>query len=83
MKIQGGGGSQKVIASVVPKFEFYLSGYSFNFKKIAAVPQNRDIFFRLDGMLGGDIFNKGKVRIDFTNGRLDVSLPATALLAQK
>ena len=29
MKIQGAGGAQKIIASVVPNFEFYLSGYQF------------------------------------------------------
>lgn len=69
----GAGGRQTFLASKIPSSNFVLGQYRFSFKDITTGIEDENTFFRIDGTIGSDIFTKGSVRIDFTNGRLEVA----------
>jgi hypothetical protein len=73
--IGSAGGSEKVESKVVPDLNLILNDYQLTFKSIGTRPANLDEFVELDGVLGGDVFENGRIRIDFVNGIFDFFIP--------
>ncbi len=74
-KIGSAGGSEKVEAKVLPELNLILNGCRLTFKKIGTRPARLDEFVEMDGVLGGDVFKKGRILINFQNGVFDFSAP--------
>ena len=73
--IGSAGGWEKVESKVLPELELFLNEYRLIFKKIGTRPASLDEFVQLDGVLGGDVFENGRIRIDYRNGIFDFFVP--------
>lgn len=62
------GGIEKIRSVRLDELTLYATGYRFRFSPIHANPVGSTLFVKTDGTLGSDAFQKGTVRIDFTNG---------------
>jgi len=71
--VQGFGGSKVESGIVIPSIKLYLGDVPLTFKRIFLYEAQYPTIFTMDGTLGADVGRGGKVRIDMTNGRLDVS----------
>ena len=71
--VQGFGGSKSESGIVIPSVRLYLGDVPLTFKRIFLYEAQYPTIFSLDGTLGADVGHGGVVRIDMTNGRLDVS----------
>jgi hypothetical protein len=69
------GGWEKMESKVLPELKIILNDYQLTFKKIGTRPAKLDEFVELDGVLGGDVFEKGRIRIDYQNGIFDLVIP--------
>ncbi len=58
---------------MIPSVRLYLGDIPLTFKRIFLYDAQYPTIFALDGTLGSDIGRGGVVRIDMTNGRLDIS----------
>lgn len=74
-KVGSAGGWEKIESKVLPELNLFLSEYQLTFKKIGTRPARLDEFVVLDGVLGGDIFENGKIRINYRNGIFDFVVP--------
>ena len=70
--VQGFGGSKSESGIVIPSVRLYLGDTPLTFKRIFLYEARYPTIFALDGTLGADVGRGGIVRIDMTNGRLDI-----------
>ncbi|MPY87552.1 MAG: hypothetical protein GEU99_06500 [Luteitalea sp.] len=63
------GGWETANVKVLPELTVVLSGYRLLFENIATSPSDLATFVTLDGVLGNDIADRAKLRLDITNGR--------------
>ncbi|MEN6510399.1 MAG: retropepsin-like aspartic protease [Chloroherpetonaceae bacterium] len=66
-RMWGVGGSKKEKVKVIPEVSFILNNYELQFKNFKSDGQNNN-FILLDGAIGSDIGQKGKIHIDALNG---------------
>lgn len=71
--VRGFGGSATESGIVIPSVRLFLGDVPLSFRRIFLYEAQYPTIFTLDGTLGSDIGRGGVVRIDMTNGRLDVS----------
>lgn len=69
--IGSAGGFERIESKIIPYLRLVLSGYELSFRDIGTNPVNPGRFIKLDGILGSDIFNKGRIKIDILNGRFE------------
>jgi len=71
--IRGFGGTKVETGIVIPEVKLFLGTTPLSFERIFLYEANYPTIFKLDGTLGADVGRGGTVRIDMTNGRLDIS----------
>jgi predicted aspartyl protease len=70
--VLGFGGSKSESGIAIPSVRLYLGDVPLTFKRIFLYEAQYPTIFTLDGTLGADAGRGGMVRIDMTNGRLDI-----------
>lgn len=70
--VQGFGGSKSESGIVIPSVRLYLGDVPLTFRRIFLYEARYPTIFTLDGTLGADAGRGGIVRIDMSNGRLDI-----------
>ncbi len=73
--IGSAGGKEKIESQVIPEFKLIFNDYLLTFHKIGTRPTKLDEFVELDGVLGGDVFENGTIRIDYVNRIFDLYVP--------
>lgn len=73
--IGSAGGKEKIESQVIPELKLIFNDYLLTFHKIGTRPTKLDEFVELDGVLGGDIFENGTIRIDYVNRIFDLYIP--------
>ena len=71
--VRGFGGTKTESGIVIPSVHLFLGDVSLSFQRIFLYQANYPTIFNLDGTLGSDAGRGGTLRIDMTNGRLEVS----------
>jgi hypothetical protein len=71
--VKGFGGSVSEPGVVIPSVRLFLGDVPLVFRRIFLYEAHYPTIFTLDGTLGADAGRGGVVRIDMTNGRLDIS----------
>ena len=71
--VRGFGESESESGIVMPSVRLFLGDVPLTFRRVFLYEALYPTIFTLDGTLGSDIGRGGVVRIDMTNGRLDVS----------
>ena len=74
-RVGGLGGEISLRAPVLPDLRVLVRGYPILFRGAVVRAPVYQVLASLDGVLGGDIWNSGIVRIDMTNGVLTVRKP--------
>lgn len=74
-KVGSAGGWEKIESKILPELNLLLNEYQLTFRKIGTRPVSLDEFVELDGVLGGDVFENSKIRIDYQNGIFDFFVP--------
>src|SRR5215210_151027 len=67
-RVGGLGGEISLRAQILPDVRLFARGYPILFKSAVVRAPVYQVLASLDGVLGGDIWNSGIVRIDMTNG---------------
>jgi len=67
-RVGGLGGEISLRARVLPDIRLYVRGFPLLFKNAVLRAPVYQVLASLDGVLGGDVWNSGVVRIDMTNG---------------
>lgn len=75
-KVGSAGGWETVDSKVLPELTLILRGLRLTFERIGTRPARLDEFVELDGVLGGDVFKNGRIRVDYQNGVFDFTAPA-------
>ena len=76
-RVGGLGGEISMRAPVMPDVRLLVRGYPIIFRGAAVRAPVYQVLASLDGVLGGDIWNSGIVRIDMTNGVFAIKRPRT------
>ena len=71
--VQGFGGTTTESGIVIPSVRLFLGNVPLSFERIFLYDAKYPTIFSLDGTLGADVGRGGVIRIDMTNGRIDVS----------
>ena len=74
-RVGGLGGEISLRAPVLPDLRVLVRGFPLLFKGAVVRPPVYQVLASLDGVLGGDVWNGGVVRIDMTNGIFAVRRP--------
>ncbi|HJP86385.1 MAG TPA: aspartyl protease family protein [Gemmatimonadaceae bacterium] len=74
-RVGGLGGEISMRAPVMPDVRLLVRGYPIIFRGAAVRAPVYQVLASLDGVLGGDIWNSGIVRIDITNGVFAIRRP--------
>jgi hypothetical protein len=74
-RVGGLGGESSLRAPVLPDLRVLVRGFPILFKGAVVRAPVYQVLASLDGVLGGDVWNSGVVRIDMTNGIFAVSQP--------
>ncbi len=74
-KVGGLGGEISLRAPVLPDVRLFVRGFPILFKSAVVRAPVYQVLASLDGVLGGDVWNSGVVRIDMTNGVFAVTRP--------
>jgi predicted aspartyl protease len=74
-RVGGLGGEISVRAPVLPDLRLFLRGFPILFKGAVVRAPVYQVLASLDGVLGGDVWNSGVVRIDMTNGVFAIGRP--------
>jgi predicted aspartyl protease len=74
-RVGGLGGEISLRAPILPDLRVLVRGFPILFKGAVVRAPVYQVLASLDGVLGGDIWNSGVVRIDMTNGIFTVSRP--------
>lgn len=76
-RVGGLGGEVSMRSPVMPDVRVLVRGYPIIFRGAAVRAPVYQVLASLDGVLGGDIWNSGIVRIDMTNGVFTIKRPRT------
>jgi len=76
-RVGGLGGEVSMRSPVMPDVRVMVRGYPIIFRGAAVRAPVYQVLASLDGVLGGDIWNSGIVRIDMTNGVFAIKRPRT------
>ena len=76
-RVGGLGGEVSMRSPVMPDVRVMVRGYPLIFRGAAVRAPVYQVLASLDGVLGGDIWNSGVVRIDMTNGVFAIKRPRT------
>jgi Aspartyl protease len=76
-RVGGLGGEISLRAPVLPDLRVYVRGFPILFKGAVVRAPVYQVLASLDGVLGGDVWNSGIVRIDMTNGIFAIRRPRT------
>ena len=76
-RVGGLGGEISMRAPVMPDVRLMVRGFPIIFRGAAVRAPVYQVLASLDGVLGGDIWNSGIVRIDMTNGVFAIKRPHT------
>jgi predicted aspartyl protease len=76
-RVGGLGGEISLRAPVLPDLRVLVRGYPIMFRGAFVRAPVYQVLASLDGVLGGDIWNSGIVRIDMTNGVFTIRKPRT------
>ncbi|HEX6626780.1 MAG TPA: retroviral-like aspartic protease family protein [Gemmatimonadaceae bacterium] len=76
-RVGGLGGEVSMRSPVMPDVRVMVRGYPIIFRGAAVRAPVYQVLASLDGVLGGDIWNSGVVRIDMTNGVFAIKRPRT------
>lgn len=76
-RVGGLGGEISMRSPVMPDVRVMVRGYPIIFRGAAVRAPVYQVLASLDGVLGGDIWNSGIVRIDMTNGIFSIKRPRT------
>jgi hypothetical protein len=71
-RVGGLGGEISLRAPVLPDVRLFVRGYPILFRSAVVRAPVYQVLASLDGVLGGDVWNSGVVRIDMTNGIFSV-----------
>ena len=71
LKVGSAGGFNEISVRVFPDFSLILCGKMIHYPNIYSHPLHFAAFVRMDGVFGNDLLEKGRVRIDFLNGRFE------------
>jgi predicted aspartyl protease len=74
-RVGGLGGEVSLRAPVLPDVRLFVRGFPILFRSAVVRAPVYQILASLDGVLGGDVWNSGVVRIDMTNGIFSVRHP--------
>jgi hypothetical protein len=74
-RVGGLGGEISLRAPVLPDVKLFVRNFAILFKSAVVRAPVYQVLASLDGVLGGDIWNSGVVRIDMTNGIFAVRRP--------
>jgi hypothetical protein len=74
-RVGGLGGEISLRAPVLPDLRVLVRGFPILFKGAVVRAPVYQVLASLDGVLGGDVWNSGVVRIDMTNGIFSVNRP--------
>lgn len=74
-RVAGLGGEISLRAPVLPDVRLFVRGFPLLFKSAVVRAPVYQVLALLDGVLGGDVWNSGVVRIDMTNGVFAVRSP--------
>lgn len=74
-RVGGLGGEISLRAPVLPDVRLFLRGFPILFRSAVVRAPVYQVLASLDGVLGGDVWNSGVVRIDMTNGIFAVRRP--------
>lgn len=74
-RVGGLGGEISLRAPVLPELRVFVRGFPILFKSAVVRAPVYQVLASLDGVLGGDVWNSGVVRIDMTNGVFAVRRP--------
>lgn len=67
-RVGGLGGEISLRAQILPEMRLFVRGFPIVFKSAVVRAPIYQVLASLDGVLGGDVWNSGIVRIDMTNG---------------
>jgi predicted aspartyl protease len=76
-RVGGLGGEISIRTPILPDFNVYVRGVQLMFRGAVMRTPVYQVLAALDGVLGGDVWNSGVVRIDMTNGIFAVTRPRT------
>ncbi|HEY6088645.1 MAG TPA: retroviral-like aspartic protease family protein [Gemmatimonadaceae bacterium] len=76
-RVGGLGGEISLRAPILPDVRLFVRGFPILFRSAVVRAPVYQVLASLDGVLGGDIWNAGVVRIDMTNGVFSVTRPRT------
>jgi hypothetical protein len=71
-RLEGLGGVATVRVEMIPETRLSLGGHAIRFRNLMVVPPRRTTFINLDGVLGTNAWTGARLRIDMTNGRVDI-----------
>lgn len=74
-RVGGLGGEISLRAPVLPQVRLFVRGFPILFRSAVVRAPVYQVLASLDGVLGGDVWNSGVVRIDMTNGIFAVRQP--------
>jgi len=74
-RVGGLGGEVSIRTPVLPDFRVYVRGVQLLFRGAIMRTPVYQVLAALDGVLGGDLWTSGVVRIDMTNGIFAVTRP--------
>ena len=74
-RVGGLGGEVSLRAPVLPDVRLFVRGFPILFRSAVVRAPVYQVLASLDGVLGGDVWNSGVVRIDMTNGIFSVRRP--------
>jgi len=74
-RVGGLGGEISLRAPILPDVRLFVRGFPILFRSAVVRAPVYQVLASLDGVLGGDIWNSGVVRIDMTNGVFSVRRP--------
>lgn len=74
-RVGGLGGEISLRAPVLPDLRVWVRGYPILFRGAVVRAPVYQVLASLDGVLGGDVWNSGIVRIDMTNGVFSIRKP--------
>ncbi|MFN2635591.1 MAG: aspartyl protease family protein [Gemmatimonadaceae bacterium] len=75
-RVGGLGGEVSLRAPILPDLRVFVRGYPILFRDAVVRAPVYQVLAALDGVLGGDVWNSGVVRIDMTNGIFSIRRPS-------
>jgi hypothetical protein len=74
--IGSAGGFERIVSAVIPDLTLKIGKSAVKLQEVGTTPQKGAVFIKLDGTLGCDVWRRGRIRIDWTNGLFDLGYPS-------